>query len=232
MSPFRRATARHGFRGLVVLPMTMSIALCMDVRFFMAALEGASAATLEETVKPFPSLQIDPYRNIAPHFGVASARAGASRDRKRRSKSHRCIGERPAAAAQRSGHSRGRRHRAEAGNGSRSRRAWRPARRCGFHARRSRGRARRVLRPRRHRRLFPGGRRQPHQRRVRRRHHRVDPPVRPLDTALGRHSRSGRCRPSRPRNPDRPPSSTICLAIGTCPFSSREEEEAARRPAS
>jgi transcription-repair coupling factor (superfamily II helicase) len=50
---------------------------CMDTRFFMAALEGASVAALEEAVKPFPSLQIDPYRNIAPHFGVASARAAA-----------------------------------------------------------------------------------------------------------------------------------------------------------
>ena len=48
-----------------------------DTRFFMAALEGASAASLDEAIKPFPSLQIDPYRNIAPHFGVASARAAA-----------------------------------------------------------------------------------------------------------------------------------------------------------
>ena len=50
---------------------------CIDTRFFMAALEGASAAALEGAVKPFPSLQIDPYSNIAPHFGVASARAAA-----------------------------------------------------------------------------------------------------------------------------------------------------------
>ena len=49
----------------------------VDARFFMAALEGASVVSLEETVKPFPSLQIDPYRNLAPHFGVASARAAA-----------------------------------------------------------------------------------------------------------------------------------------------------------
>ena len=48
-----------------------------DTRFFMAALEGASAASLDEAIKPFPSLQIDPYRNISPHFGVASARAAA-----------------------------------------------------------------------------------------------------------------------------------------------------------
>src|SRR4029453_18748236 len=50
---------------------------CIDTRFFLAALEGASASALEDAVKPFPSLQIDPYRNIAPHFGVASARAAA-----------------------------------------------------------------------------------------------------------------------------------------------------------
>jgi transcription-repair coupling factor (superfamily II helicase) len=43
----------------------------------MAALEGASAAALDDAVKPFPSLQIDPYRNLAPHFGVAAARAAA-----------------------------------------------------------------------------------------------------------------------------------------------------------
>src|SRR4029450_527765 len=46
-------------------------------RFSVAALDGASAAALENAVNPFPSLQIDPYRAIAPHFGVASARAAA-----------------------------------------------------------------------------------------------------------------------------------------------------------
>ena len=50
---------------------------CIDTKFFMAALEGASASAREGAVKPFPSLQIDPYRTIAPHFGVASARAAA-----------------------------------------------------------------------------------------------------------------------------------------------------------
>src|SRR6185295_1703727 len=48
-----------------------------DVSFFLGSLEGASAAALDEIVKPFPSLQADVYRNIAPHFGVASARAAA-----------------------------------------------------------------------------------------------------------------------------------------------------------
>jgi transcription-repair coupling factor (superfamily II helicase) len=50
---------------------------CIDTRFFMAALEGASVSALEGAVKPFPSLQIDPYRSIAPHFGIAAARAAA-----------------------------------------------------------------------------------------------------------------------------------------------------------
>src|SRR5438067_4291659 len=48
-----------------------------DVRFFIGALEGASSSALEDIVKPFPSLQIDPYRKLAPHFHIASARAAA-----------------------------------------------------------------------------------------------------------------------------------------------------------
>ena len=51
--------------------------LAGDTRFFMAALEGASAAALGDAVKTLPSLQMDPYRNLAPHFGVASTRAAA-----------------------------------------------------------------------------------------------------------------------------------------------------------
>ena len=50
---------------------------CADMRFFVSALEGATAAALEESIKVFPSLQVDPYRNLAPHFGVAAARAAA-----------------------------------------------------------------------------------------------------------------------------------------------------------
>ncbi len=48
-----------------------------DLNFFLGSLEGATSAALDEVVKPFPSLQTDPYQNIAPHFGVASARAAA-----------------------------------------------------------------------------------------------------------------------------------------------------------
>jgi transcription-repair coupling factor (superfamily II helicase) len=48
-----------------------------DVRFFVAAIEGLSHSAVEQVVLPFPSLQIDPYRALAPHFRVASARARA-----------------------------------------------------------------------------------------------------------------------------------------------------------
>jgi transcription-repair coupling factor (superfamily II helicase) len=73
-----QAANRRNAVTVVVVPTDEDVdRFCLDTRFFMAALEGASAASLEEAVKPFPSLQIDPYRNIAPHFGVASARADA-----------------------------------------------------------------------------------------------------------------------------------------------------------
>ena len=73
-----QASHRRHALCVVVVPDDEDVdRFCADTRFFMAALEGASAAALDEAVKPFPSLQIDPYRNIAPHFGVASARAAA-----------------------------------------------------------------------------------------------------------------------------------------------------------
>ena len=48
-----------------------------DVRFFLANLTGASSADAERAVRPFPSQEVDPYRELAPHLEVASARAGA-----------------------------------------------------------------------------------------------------------------------------------------------------------
>ncbi|MEZ5291305.1 MAG: transcription-repair coupling factor [Vicinamibacterales bacterium] len=48
-----------------------------DVRFFLGALDAASEATTAGTVLPFPSLQVDPYRALAPHMRVSSARARA-----------------------------------------------------------------------------------------------------------------------------------------------------------
>ncbi|HEY2908260.1 MAG TPA: transcription-repair coupling factor [Vicinamibacterales bacterium] len=48
-----------------------------DVCFFLSALEGWSQSAADRAVLPFPSHEIDPYRGLAPHFGVTSARARA-----------------------------------------------------------------------------------------------------------------------------------------------------------
>src|SRR5438093_12658381 len=48
-----------------------------DVTFFLGAMEGLSPAAAERAVLPFPSHEIDPYRGLAPHVGVTSARARA-----------------------------------------------------------------------------------------------------------------------------------------------------------
>ena len=48
-----------------------------DARFFFSALEGRSDAEVERAVLPFPSHEVDPYRGLAPHFDIASARARA-----------------------------------------------------------------------------------------------------------------------------------------------------------
>ena len=45
-----------------------------DIRFFLACLEGLPHPEAEQSVLPFPSHEIDPYRGLAPHFDVASAR--------------------------------------------------------------------------------------------------------------------------------------------------------------
>ena len=48
-----------------------------DVRFFLGGLEGLSADELDQAVLPFPSQEVDPYRGLAPHLRIASARARA-----------------------------------------------------------------------------------------------------------------------------------------------------------
>ena len=48
-----------------------------DVRFFLGVLEAASDAAMAGAVLPLPSLQVDPYRSLAPHMRVSSARARA-----------------------------------------------------------------------------------------------------------------------------------------------------------
>jgi transcription-repair coupling factor (superfamily II helicase) len=48
-----------------------------DVRFFLTALDGLSGTDAERAVLPFPSHEVDPYRGLAPHMDIASARARA-----------------------------------------------------------------------------------------------------------------------------------------------------------
>ena len=48
-----------------------------DVGFFLAALEGLARSAVDRAVLPFPSPEVDPYRGLAPHVGVSSARARA-----------------------------------------------------------------------------------------------------------------------------------------------------------
>ena len=50
---------------------------CADVAFFFSALEGLTPTAAERAVVAFPSHEIDPYRGLAPHVGVTSARARA-----------------------------------------------------------------------------------------------------------------------------------------------------------
>jgi transcription-repair coupling factor (superfamily II helicase) len=48
-----------------------------DVRFMLQGLDGLADGVVERVVLPFPSLQVDPYRGLAPHFRATSARAQA-----------------------------------------------------------------------------------------------------------------------------------------------------------
>ena len=48
-----------------------------DARFHLRALEGLGETDLDRGVLPFPSREVDPYRGIAPHMGILSARARA-----------------------------------------------------------------------------------------------------------------------------------------------------------
>ena len=72
---FAAATAARA-RTLLVVPTDADVeSATADARFFLSALEGVSDAELERAVLPFPSQEVDPYRGLAPHFDIASARA-------------------------------------------------------------------------------------------------------------------------------------------------------------
>ncbi len=48
-----------------------------NARFFLAGLEGLAAFEAQRRVLPLPSPEVDPYRGLAPHLEVSSARARA-----------------------------------------------------------------------------------------------------------------------------------------------------------
>jgi transcription-repair coupling factor (superfamily II helicase) len=74
---FAAVTASRG-AVLLVVPTDADVERqAMDVRFFLSAFEGLSDAEVERSVLPFPSHEVDPYRGLAPHFDIASARARA-----------------------------------------------------------------------------------------------------------------------------------------------------------
>src|SRR5687767_134163 len=74
---YAAASAARG-RTVLVVPTDSDVErTTLDARFFFAALEGLSDAEVERVVLPFPSHEVDPYRGLAPHFEIASARARA-----------------------------------------------------------------------------------------------------------------------------------------------------------
>jgi transcription-repair coupling factor (superfamily II helicase) len=63
---------------VVVVPTDADVeSMTSDGRFFLAALEGLGDVEVERSVLPLPSHEVDPYRGLAPHFEIASARARA-----------------------------------------------------------------------------------------------------------------------------------------------------------
>ena len=63
---------------LIVVPTDADVErITSDIRFFLTALEGLSDTDVDRAVLPFPSHEVDPYRGLAPHMDIASARARA-----------------------------------------------------------------------------------------------------------------------------------------------------------
>jgi transcription-repair coupling factor (superfamily II helicase) len=75
---FFAAAAALETRVVLIVPADGSLErTTADVRFFLGALAGWSDEALERGVLPLPSQEVDPFRDLPPHFQVASARARA-----------------------------------------------------------------------------------------------------------------------------------------------------------
>ena len=82
LTPSAQAFAAAVFAGagplVLVVPRDRDVEpMTGDARFFLAALDGLTQEEAGHAVLPFPSPEVDPYRGIAPHLGVASSRARA-----------------------------------------------------------------------------------------------------------------------------------------------------------
>jgi transcription-repair coupling factor (superfamily II helicase) len=63
---------------LLVVPTDADVETAIaNTRFFLAGLEGLAAFDAQRRVLPLPSPEVDPYRGLAPHLEVSSARARA-----------------------------------------------------------------------------------------------------------------------------------------------------------
>ena len=72
------ATAGVDDPVIAIVPSDADVdAMTADTRFFLASLQGVSGQGAQRLVLPFPSLEVDPYRGLSPHFEVASARGRA-----------------------------------------------------------------------------------------------------------------------------------------------------------
>src|SRR5262245_44541396 len=75
---YHAAVAAQERPVLLVVPADAHVEeVTADARFFLASLQGLTAPAVERIVVPFPSQEVDPYRGLAPHLEVASARARA-----------------------------------------------------------------------------------------------------------------------------------------------------------
>ena len=142
-----------------------------DVRFFLSAIEGLPDAAAERAVLSLPSHEIDPYRGLAPHLRVTSARARALHAAA--SGRGRVVIASAAAVLPTLGTPAellALSYDLEPGLDSSPGDSRGTARHGGIHPRRSRGRTRRVLCARRHLDVFPAGSRRAVPHRVHRRH--------------------------------------------------------------
>ena len=60
---------------ILIVPVDRDIdRLVADGRFFLGALSGLTEAEAKRRILPFPSYEVDPYREIEPHFEITAAR--------------------------------------------------------------------------------------------------------------------------------------------------------------